>query len=109
MGIGHRLLWANLFLGSYEEEYMSLLISSDKIKAGHFHSTKRFIDDDCAINDGGELLKEGLFVIYVHKSLSLRLKIRIMMLMNLDMTIFIVHYEPILHLLLVFLLWNLNK
>ena len=34
---------------------MPLLISSDKIKARHFHSTKRFIDDLCALNDGGEL------------------------------------------------------
>ena len=33
---------------------MSSLISSDKIKARHFHSLKRFIDDLCAINDGGE-------------------------------------------------------
>ena len=29
-------------------------IYSDKIKARHFHSIKRFIDDLCAINDGGE-------------------------------------------------------
>ena len=29
-------------------------ISSDKIKARHSHSIKRFIDDLCAINDGGE-------------------------------------------------------
>ena len=28
--------------------------SSDKIRARHFHSTKRFIDDFCAINYGGE-------------------------------------------------------
>ena len=34
---------------------MSLLISSDKINAKHFHSKKRFIDDICAVNDGGEL------------------------------------------------------
>ena len=33
---------------------MSSLISCDKIKARHFHSTKRFIDDLCAINDSGE-------------------------------------------------------
>ena len=29
--------------------------SSGKIKASHFHSTRHFIDDLCAINDGGEL------------------------------------------------------
>ena len=28
------------------------MISTDKVKARHFHSTKRFIDDLCAINDG---------------------------------------------------------
>ena len=46
--------WANLFLYSYEEEYMTSLISSDKVNARHFHSTQRFIDDLCSINDGGE-------------------------------------------------------
>ena len=30
---------------------MSSLISSDKIKARHFHSTKGFIHDLCALND----------------------------------------------------------
>ena len=30
------------------------LIASDKVKARHFHSTNRFIDDLCALNDGGE-------------------------------------------------------
>ena len=33
---------------------MSDLIASDKVKARHFHSTNRFIDDLCALNDGGE-------------------------------------------------------
>ena len=30
-------------------------ILNDKIKGRHFYSTKEFIDDLCAINDGGEL------------------------------------------------------
>ena len=47
-------LLANLFLYAYEANYMTDLISSDKVKARHFHSTKRFIDDLCALNDGGE-------------------------------------------------------
>ena len=38
----------------YEEEYISSLFCSDKIKGRHFYSTKRFIDDLCAVNDGGE-------------------------------------------------------
>ena len=49
--------WANLFLYSYEEEYMSSLISSDKIKVRYFHSTNRFIGDLCAVNDGGKFGK----------------------------------------------------
>jgi len=54
MGIDPAPFWANLFLYTYEEEYMSSLILTNKMKARHFHSTKRFIDDLCAINDGGE-------------------------------------------------------
>ena len=53
-GINSALFWANLFLYSYEEEYMSSLISSYKIKARHFPSTKRFIYDLGGINFGGE-------------------------------------------------------
>ena len=33
---------------------MSELIPLDKVKARHFHSTYRFIDDLCTLNDGGE-------------------------------------------------------
>ena len=54
MGIDPAPFWANLFLYFDEEKYMSSLIFSDKIKARHFHLTKRFIDDLCAINDGRE-------------------------------------------------------
>ena len=54
MGIDPAPFWANLFLYTYEKEYISNLIPVDPIKARHFHSTKRFIDDLCAINDGGE-------------------------------------------------------
>ena len=32
---------------------MAELIERDKVAARHFHSTKRFIDDLCALNDGG--------------------------------------------------------
>ena len=54
MGIDPAPFWANLFLYAYETNYMSDLISLNKVKARHFHSTKRFIDDLCALNDGGE-------------------------------------------------------
>ena len=36
-GIDPAPFWGNLFLHSCEEEYMSPLISYDKIKARHFH------------------------------------------------------------------------
>ena len=52
MGIDPAPFWANLFLYQFEQRYMTDLISTDKVKARHFHSTKRFIDDLCAINDG---------------------------------------------------------
>ena len=45
--------WANLFLYTYENEYMSELILTDKGKACHFHATKRFIDDLGILHDGG--------------------------------------------------------
>ena len=54
MGIDPAPFWANLFLYAYEVNYMADLIASDKVKACHFHSIKRFIDDLCALNDGGE-------------------------------------------------------
>ena len=57
LGIDPAPFWANLFLHSCEEEYMSSLISSDKIKTRHFHSTECFIDDLCAISDGGEFVR----------------------------------------------------
>ena len=41
----------------YENDYIKQLIKEDKVKAKHFHSTFRFIDDLCAINDGGEFGK----------------------------------------------------
>ena len=57
MGIDPAPFWANLFLYTYEESYISSLISTDPVKARYFHSTKRFIDDLCAINDGYEFGK----------------------------------------------------
>ena len=52
MGIDPAPFWANLFLYQYEQRYMTSTIETDKVKARHFHSTKRFIDDLVAINDG---------------------------------------------------------
>ena len=50
--------------------FWASLISSDKIKATHFHSAKYLIDDTCARNDVENL--EGLFVIYIQSGLSLK-------------------------------------
>ena len=55
MGIDTASFWANLFLYTYENEYMSELITNDKVKARHFHATKRFLDDL------GTLIHGGLF------------------------------------------------
>ena len=54
MGIGLAQFWTNPFLYSYEEKYMSPLISSGKIKARNFHSTKCSTDYICTVNDGEE-------------------------------------------------------
>ena len=45
MGIDPPPFWANLFLYTYGNEYISELIFTDKVKARHFHATKPFIDD----------------------------------------------------------------
>ena len=51
-GIDSAPFWPNDFLHSYEEEYMSSLISSDIIKSSDFHSTKGFIHDLRLLHDG---------------------------------------------------------
>ena len=54
MGIDPAHFWANLFLYTYEHDYIKKLIKEDRVKAKLFHSTFRFIDDLCSINDWGE-------------------------------------------------------
>ena len=64
--------WANLSLYSYEEEYVSSLVSSNKMNARHFQSSKSFIDDLCAINDG---VKLGRFICDIYlKKLGLKVE-----------------------------------
>ena len=47
-----------MYLYSYEEEFVSNLVLNGvpegKVRACHFHASRSFIDDLCAINDGGE-------------------------------------------------------
>ena len=51
MGIDLVPFRENLFLYTYENEYMIELISNDKVKARHFHPPERFIDDLGTLND----------------------------------------------------------
>ena len=51
MGIDPAPLWPNLFLYADENEYMSELVSNDKVKVRYFHATERFIDDLGTFND----------------------------------------------------------
>ena len=53
LGIELAPFLANIFLYTYENEYMSERISNDKVKARHFHATKHFIDDLDTLNDRG--------------------------------------------------------
>ena len=53
MGIDPAPFWANLFLYTYENDFVSKLVSTNKALARKFHSTRRFIDDLIALNDGG--------------------------------------------------------
>ena len=61
MGIDPAPFWANIYLYSYEAKYITNLVKSNntqnKIVARKFHSTNRFVDDLCALNDGGEFGK----------------------------------------------------
>ena len=54
MGIDPAPFWANLFLSSYESDFMNNTIKENKQKALHYHGSFRFIDDKCCINGSGE-------------------------------------------------------
>ena len=54
IGIDHTSFWQMFFLYSYEEEYMPLLICSDKVVVRNLHSAKSLIDYISVKNDGGE-------------------------------------------------------
>ena len=57
MGIESAPFWANLFFTphAHKNEYMSEIILNEKVKARHFQTTKRFINDLGTLNDGGVL------------------------------------------------------
>ena len=74
MGIDPTPFWVSLFIYLFEEEYISSLISSEKVQIRHFHSAKHFIDDLCSINDSGKFGK--VFQRYTQGRLSLRLNIK---------------------------------
>ena len=58
MGIDPAPCWANLYLYSYVEDFISNLVENggkeEKIRAYHFHSNWGFIDNLCVMNDGDE-------------------------------------------------------
>ena len=54
MGIDPAPFWANLYLYSYECDFITSLMTLDKGRAIKFLLACRFIDDECNLNDGGE-------------------------------------------------------
>ncbi len=60
MGIDPAPFWANLFLYHYENKFIQSLISTGSKRAFYYHSTMRFIDDLCAINDCHDFNKSFL-------------------------------------------------
>ena len=54
MGIDPAPFWANLFLYFFESKHVQSLVSKKSDRAYKYHSTSRFIDDLCAINDDNE-------------------------------------------------------
>ena len=57
MGIDPAPFWANLYLYSYENKFILVLIKSDKARARNFLNAMRFIDDECNLNDSKEFSK----------------------------------------------------
>ena len=86
IGIGHPPFSANHFLYSYEEEYMSSLTSSDKIKTRHFHSAKHIFHNLYTTNDGREF---GRSILLYPKELEVKVEDQgdHTMFLNLDITI----------------------
>ena len=79
--------WANLLLYSYEKEYMSSLISADKMNAIHFKSSKSFIDDLCAIKDGVKLGRSACDIYLRKLGLKVEHHCDHVTFLNLDITI----------------------
>ena len=67
IGIDHTSFWQMFFLYSHEEEYMPLLICSDKVVVRNLHSAKSLIDY-ISVKMMVENL-EGLFMIHIQRSL----------------------------------------
>ena len=57
LGIDPAPFWANLYLSNHECKFMKKLIKNNIARAKKFHGTFRFIDDLCALNNGGEFEK----------------------------------------------------
>ena len=57
MGIDPAPFWANLYLYFYENDFVTKLISTDKVRARRFLHAFRFIDDQSNLNDSSEFSK----------------------------------------------------
>lgn len=91
VGISMRIvpgpLGANFLPSSNEEEHVSSLISSHKVKAWHSHSTKCFNDDSLSINDGGEVERFFSEIYPTELELKLEHQCNHTSFLNLDITI----------------------
>ena len=70
MGIDPAPFWANLYLYSYEHDFITSLMKSDKKRAFRFLHASRFIDDELNLNDCGEFGKS--FHLIYPKELQLK-------------------------------------
>ena len=62
MGIDPAPFWANLYLHRLEYDYMISLIKTNNSIAYKFNGCRRFIDDQCCINDSGEFGKSYKYI-----------------------------------------------
>ena len=57
MGIDPAPFWANLYLYSFENKFITHLIRTDRYRGFKFKNCFRFIDDACTLNDSEEFQK----------------------------------------------------
>ena len=64
MGIDPAPFWASLYLYMHEVDFITNLVKKGgkdgKIRTRHYHSNRRFINDLCAMKDGGSSVDKAL-------------------------------------------------